>query len=85
MARVSGYWSAPNTRPAVSRKSMKVVRPSARRISMKPPPPMLPALGWVTAREGPTAMYSPQSQKLIVGSDVRMNTVEAMRKTAQPK
>ena len=32
-----------------------VLRPSARRISMKPPPPMLPALGWVTASASPTA------------------------------
>src|SRR5450759_60947 len=40
---------------ARSRKSINVVRPSARRISMKPPPPMLPALGWVTASASPTA------------------------------
>ena len=40
---------------ARSRKSMKVERPSAKRISMKPPPPMLPANGWVTASAKPTA------------------------------
>src|SRR5450759_4633599 len=40
---------------ARSRKSINVVRPPARRISMKPPPPMLPALGWVTASASPTA------------------------------
>ena len=40
---------------ARSRKSINVVRPSARRISMKPPPPMLPALGCVTASANPTA------------------------------
>ena len=34
---------------------MNVVRPSARRISMKPPPPMLPAQGCVTASASPTA------------------------------
>jgi hypothetical protein len=41
---------------ARSRKSINVVRPSARRISIKPPPPMLPALGWVTASANPTAV-----------------------------
>src|SRR5271157_4749031 len=40
---------------ARSRKSMNVVRPSARRTSMKPPPPMFPAVGWVTASANPTA------------------------------
>src|ERR1035437_963900 len=40
---------------ARSRKSMNVARPSARRTSMKPPPPMFPAAGWVTARANPTA------------------------------
>ncbi len=42
-------------RGAVSRKSMKVVRPSARRMSMNPPPPIFPAKGCVTARAKPTA------------------------------
>ena len=41
---------------ARSRKSMNVVRPSARRISMKPPPPILPARGCVTASANPTAI-----------------------------
>src|ERR1022692_1430599 len=40
---------------ARSRKSINVVRPSARRINMNPPPPMLPALGCVTASASPTA------------------------------
>src|SRR5271157_1633911 len=40
---------------ARSRKSMNVARPSARRTSMKPPPPTFPAEGWVTARAKPTA------------------------------
>ena len=40
---------------AFSRKSMNVVRPSAMRISMKPPPPRLPANGCVTASAKPTA------------------------------
>ena len=35
---------------ALSRKSTKVVRPSAIRISMNPPPPIFPAKGYVTAR-----------------------------------
>lgn len=40
---------------AFSRKSMKAVRPSAMRMSMKPPPPILPAKGYVTAKVKPTA------------------------------
>ena len=40
---------------ASSRKSMNVDRPSASRISMNPPPPMLPANGCVTAIANPTA------------------------------
>ena len=40
---------------ARSRKSRNVERPSAKRISMNPPPPRLPALGSVTARAKPTA------------------------------
>ena len=40
---------------ARSRKSMNVARPSAKRISMKPPPPRLPANGCVTAIAKPTA------------------------------
>ena len=35
---------------AFSRKSMVVVLPSGKRTTMKPPPPMLPAVGCVTAR-----------------------------------
>ena len=38
-----------------SRKSMNVVRPSANRASRNPPPPMLPAQGYVTASANPTA------------------------------
>ncbi len=34
---------------------MKVVRPSAKRTSMNPPPPMFPAEGCVTASANPTA------------------------------
>jgi len=60
LRRLSGAASIYMLRDAASgarsRKSRKVVRPSARRISMKPPPPMLPALGCVTARANPTAM-----------------------------
>src|ERR1019366_304910 len=51
----SRYMLREASRGARSRKSMNVVRPSARRTSMKPPPPMLPAVGWVTARAKPTA------------------------------
>src|ERR1019366_6554736 len=51
----SRYMLREAARGARSRKSMNVVRPSARRTSMKPPPPMLPAVGWVTARANPTA------------------------------
>ena len=40
---------------ARSRKSMNVERPSAKRTSMNPPPPMLPAEGCVTASAKPTA------------------------------
>src|ERR1035438_1223456 len=40
---------------ARSRKSMKVVRPSAMRSSINPPPPRLPAPGCVTASAKPTA------------------------------
>ena len=40
---------------AFSRKSMNVASPSAMRTSMKPPPPMLPADGCVTASANPTA------------------------------
>src|SRR5687768_5800094 len=35
---------------------MAVVRPSRRRINMKPPPPRLPAAGYVTASAKATAM-----------------------------
>ena len=40
---------------AFSRKSMNVVRPSAKRTSMNPPPPRLPAYGYVTASANPIA------------------------------
>src|SRR5262249_7514275 len=40
---------------ARSRKSRNVVRPSASRININPPPPILPALGCVTASANPTA------------------------------
>src|SRR5690348_8987713 len=51
----SRYMSCDALRGAFSRKSINVVQPSTRRISMKPPPPMLPAKGCVTARAKPTA------------------------------
>ena len=41
---------------AVSRKSNVVAVPSAPRNTMKPPPPMLPAVGCVTARASAVAM-----------------------------
>src|SRR5688572_9954651 len=34
---------------------MAVLLPSGRRTTMKPPPPMLPAVGWVTLSAKPTA------------------------------
>ena len=52
---LSRYISRDDFSGARSRKSINVVRPSAKRTSMKPPPPMLPAEGWVTARARPTA------------------------------
>ena len=42
-------------RGAVSRKSIVVARPSGKRITMNPPPPMLPAVGYVTASANPVA------------------------------
>ena len=51
----SRYMSCDAASGARSRKSMKVVRPSASRTSMNPPPPMLPALECVTASANPTA------------------------------
>src|SRR6478736_7077757 len=39
----SRYMSRDDLAGAISRKSMNVERPSAKRISMKPPPPRLPA------------------------------------------
>ena len=41
---------------ASSRKSRNVVLPLAKRISMNPPPPRLPAVGCVTASAKPTAI-----------------------------
>ena len=41
---------------AFSRKSIVVARPSGRRITMNPPPPMFPAAGYVTASAKPVAI-----------------------------
>ena len=41
---------------AISRKSKVVAAPSAARNTMNPPPPMLPAVGWVTASAKAVAM-----------------------------
>ncbi len=51
----SRYMSRVACSGALSRKSRNVDRPSAKRMSINPPPPRLPALGCVTAKANPTA------------------------------
>src|SRR5690606_13422804 len=41
---------------AFSRKSIAVARPSGKRMTMNPPPPMFPACGYVTASAKPVAI-----------------------------
>src|ERR1022692_841289 len=64
---------------ARSRKSMKVARPSLKRISMNPLPPKLPAVGCVTARARPTAMAA--STALPPRRSVSMPTCDACSST----
>ena len=52
---LSRYMSRLALPGAISRKSSAVDFPSGNWMIMKPPPPMLPAVGWVTPRARPTA------------------------------
>ncbi len=69
---------------AVSRKSMKVLRPSANCMVMKPPPPRLPAAGYTTASAYPTATAASMALPPLFNTSTPMRVACACAVTTMP-
>jgi hypothetical protein len=69
---------------AFSRKSKAVVRPDAARMTMKPPPPIFPADGCVTASANPVATAASTALPPRASTDAPASQAGADTQTTRP-